>query len=223
MKTVTICGSMKFQKEMQKIAFDLEAKHNMSVLQCVYNIDNADISEVQREALSKAHYRKIEISDAVYVVDIGGYIGNSVSEEIQFARVRGKEIILHSEYIPLSMELAEHQMNLYSKPFEMIKSGRKTIELRLWDEKRQKIKIGDIIVFTNIADGEKLKAAVVNLHRFSSFEELYRSLPLLKCGYTEDNIDMAKALDMEKYYSADEQKKYGVVGIELSSPKQIKD
>ncbi|HIT58760.1 MAG TPA: ASCH domain-containing protein [Candidatus Faeciplasma pullistercoris] len=137
--------------------------------------------------------------------------------------MRGKEIILHSEYILLSKEPAEHQMNLYSEPFEMIKSGRKTIELRLWDEKRQKIRIGDIIVFTNIAGGEKLQAAVVNLHRFSSFEELYRSLPLLKCGYTEDNIGMANALDMEKYYSTDKQKKYGVVGIELSSPKQIKD
>ena len=90
MKTVTICGSMKFQKEMQKIAFDLETGHNMSVLQCVYNIE--------RKALAKAHRRKIEISDAVYVVDMGGYIGNSVSEEIQFARMKGKEIILHSEY-----------------------------------------------------------------------------------------------------------------------------
>lgn len=98
MKTITICGSMKFQKEMQKIAFDLESKHNMNVLQCVYNIENEDISEAQRNALTKAHYRKIEISDAIYVVDIQGYIGDSVSEEIQFARTKGKEIILHSEY-----------------------------------------------------------------------------------------------------------------------------
>lgn len=74
MKTITICGSMKFQKEMQKIAFDLESKHNMNVLQCVYNIENEDISEAQRNALTKAHYRKIEISDAIYVVDIQGYI-----------------------------------------------------------------------------------------------------------------------------------------------------
>lgn len=98
MKTITICGSMKFQKEMQKIAFDLESKHNMNVLQCVYNIENEDISETQRNALTKAHYRKIEISDAIYVVNIQGYIGDSVSEEIQFARTKGKEIILHSEY-----------------------------------------------------------------------------------------------------------------------------
>ena len=40
MKTVTICGSMKFETEMQRIAFLLETKHNMNVLQCVYNVYN---------------------------------------------------------------------------------------------------------------------------------------------------------------------------------------
>lgn len=98
MKTVTICGSMKFEREMQKIAFDLETKHNMNVLQCVYNDENKEISETERNALAKAHYRKIEISDAIYVVNIQGYIGNAVSEEMRFARLKGKEIILHSEY-----------------------------------------------------------------------------------------------------------------------------
>ncbi len=123
----------------------------------------------------------------------------------------------------LSRELVEHQMKLYAEPFEKIKSGQKTIELRLWDEKRQKIKIGDTIVFTNTTNGEKLQATVLQLHRFNSFEELYQSLPLLKCGYTEETIDSAKASDMEAYYSAEEQAKYGVVGIELSPPKQITD
>ena len=47
-----------------------------------------------------------------------------------------------------------HRMNLQSGPYEMIKSGRKTIELRLWDEKRRKIKAGDEIVFTENATGE---------------------------------------------------------------------
>ncbi|MGM9641869.1 MAG: ASCH domain-containing protein [Eubacteriales bacterium] len=106
-------------------------------------------------------------------------------------------------------------MKLHSEPFEMIKSGIKTIELRLWDEKRQGIKTGDTIVFTNTISGEKLKATVLNLHRFDNFEELYKELPLLKCGYTEEDIDTAQASDMEEYYSADEQAKYGVVGIEL--------
>lgn len=108
-----------------------------------------------------------------------------------------------------------HNMKLHSAPFEMIKSGEKTIELRLFDEKRRQIKVGDKIAFTNNSSGEILHATVLKLHRFNSFDELYQSLPLLKCGYTTENVDKATPADMEEYYSAEEQKKYGVVGIEL--------
>lgn len=116
----------------------------------------------------------------------------------------------------LKQEPSVHQMLLSPEPFEMIKAGKKTIELRLWDEKRQKLKIGDTILFTNTANGEILRTTVLHLHRFSSFKDLYRTLPLLKCGYTEDTVQTADASDMEHYYSCEEQEKYGVVGIELS-------
>lgn len=108
-----------------------------------------------------------------------------------------------------------HNMKLHASPFNMIKSGEKTIELRLYDEKRRLILEGDTIVFTNTATGEKLTAQVKKLHRFDSFEALYQALPLLQCGYTAEDIHTAHPSDMELYYSADEQKKYGVVGIEL--------
>lgn len=108
-----------------------------------------------------------------------------------------------------------HTMKLFPEPFIMIKSGKKTIELRLFDEKRQKIKSGDNIVFTNTETGEMLIKSVVKMHRFNSFEELYKTLPLLQCGYTTENIGKAHPSDMEQYYSIKEQKKYGVVGIEL--------
>ena len=110
-------------------------------------------------------------------------------------------------------------MKLNPAPFEMIKSGRKTIELRLLDEKRRQIKAGDVIVFTNTENAETLTATVVKMHVFDSFKELYETLPLLKCGYTADNVDTAHASDMDQYYSAEEQKKYGVVGIELQLQK----
>lgn len=116
-----------------------------------------------------------------------------------------------------------HNMKLHSFPFEMIKSGEKTLELRLFDEKRQQIKAGDNIVFTNTTTGETLNTTVVKLHRFDSFKELYKSLPLLQCGYTRENIDKATPSDMEEYYSLEEQKQYGVVAIELCRPKQITD
>lgn len=103
MKTVTICGSMRFQDEMLKIAFALETGHGMSVLQCVYDSGHG-VAAGEKAALAKAHYRKIELSDAIYVVDIQGYIGHSVSEEIAFAKALGKEIIYHSELEDISGE-----------------------------------------------------------------------------------------------------------------------
>lgn len=107
-------------------------------------------------------------------------------------------------------------MKLNPSPFNMIKSGAKTIELRLNDEKRQRIKIGDEIEFENTDDSiQVLNAKVMALHRFCSFDELYKALPLLKCGYTADDVINAHPSDMELYYSAEQQKKYGVVGIEL--------
>lgn len=108
-----------------------------------------------------------------------------------------------------------HKMKLAPEPFEMIGDGQKTIELRLNDEKRQGIEIGDVIEFTNTVTGEKLSAEVMGLYRFADFAELYKALPLLKCGYTEEDIHTAKPEDMSLYYSPEKQRKYGVVGIEI--------
>ena len=108
-----------------------------------------------------------------------------------------------------------HHMKLHPQPFANIKSGQKTIELRLYDEKRQKIRVGDTIVFTNTATGETLTVKVQKLHRFSDFTALYRSLPLLNCGYTEEDIAQASPDDMLQYYSLEQQAQYGVVGIEI--------
>lgn len=115
----------------------------------------------------------------------------------------------------LKQQIDIHNMNLHHTPFEMIKSGKKTIELRLFDEKRQQIKAGDKIIFTDTVTGESMNTTVVKLHLFDSFDELYKALPLLKCGYTKEDINNANPSDMEQYYSVEQQNKYGVVGIEL--------
>ena len=99
MKTVTLCGSMRFQKEMQRVAFALEIECGWNVLQCVYNVDDRAITEAERARLDAAHRRRIELSDAIYVVDIGGYIGEATRREMEYARTLGKEIILHSQLI----------------------------------------------------------------------------------------------------------------------------
>ena len=109
-----------------------------------------------------------------------------------------------------------HQMKLQDAPFEMIEKGIKTIELRLFDEKRQLIQVGDKIEFTHTQNPTRvLNSRVIALHIFPSFDELYADLPLLKCGYTKDDIHTARPSDMDAYYTREEQQKYGVVGIEI--------
>lgn len=99
MKTVTICGSMKFEKEMMATSFMLETKYHFCVLQCVYNTEHQDISESELAMLAQAHYQKIELSDAIYVLDLNGYIGEQVTKEIENAKSLGKEIIYNSAFI----------------------------------------------------------------------------------------------------------------------------
>lgn len=96
MKTLTICGSMRFSREMQDIAWKLETENGYNILQCVYGDQPLDDAALER--LQKAHYRKIDLSDGIYVVDIGGYYGDSVRAEIGYARNHGKEILFHSQY-----------------------------------------------------------------------------------------------------------------------------
>ncbi len=97
MKTYTICGSMRFEKEMQEIAFELEVKRGYNILQCVYNTANTDVTEKELNALSVAHHKKIDMSDGIYVVNIDGYIGESVSKEIEYAKRMGKEVLYYCE------------------------------------------------------------------------------------------------------------------------------
>lgn len=109
-----------------------------------------------------------------------------------------------------------HYMNLHAGPFDGIQSGSKTIELRLYDEKRRLIRVGDTLVFTHSDDAaQTCTATVTALHIFSDFAALYAALPLERCGYLPEELATASPADMNVYYSAEKQAKYGVVGIEL--------
>ena len=82
----------------------------------------------------------------------------------------------------------KHEMRLNAKPFKKIKDGEKTVELRLYDEKRRGISVGDIIVFTCRDSGERLEQRVKALHVFADFKQLYAALDLRKCGYAPQEI-----------------------------------
>ena len=113
-----------------------------------------------------------------------------------------------------------HSMRLQDSPFHMIASGKKTFELRLYDEKRRAISVGDEIEFSLISEPtRRLLCKVTSLGVYPSFAEMYAELPLTKCGYTEDDVASASPRDMELYYSPEEQAKYGTlaIGVEVIS------
>lgn len=92
MKVLTICGSMRFEKQMIEIASELEFK-GYCVLQCVYFDKNKNVAKEEYQNLEKAHLKKIDLSDGIYVVNCGGYIGESTQKEIDYALKSGKEVI----------------------------------------------------------------------------------------------------------------------------------
>ncbi len=108
----------------------------------------------------------------------------------------------------------KHNMKLNNEPYNKICYGDKDIEMRLYDEKRQLINIGDIITFTNIDTLDSFDVRVICLHKCSSFERLYENFNKVRLGYKEDEVAIPE--HMEKYYSREEIEKYGVVGIEIS-------
>jgi len=107
----------------------------------------------------------------------------------------------------------KHEMKLNNEPFNLIKNGSKTIEMRLYDEKRRKIKVDDFIEFTNRLNDEKILVKVIKLYIFEDFSKLYERFDKISLGYKEDEIESPS--DMSKYYSEEEIKKYGVIGIEI--------
>ena len=108
----------------------------------------------------------------------------------------------------------KHEMRLREAPFHAIAEGRKTVEMRLYDEKRQKIRVGDEILFLHAERaGERVLCRVTALWRFASFAELYATLPLTACGYTAEEAKTASPEDMAQSYSCEEQARYGVRAI----------
>ena len=104
-----------------------------------------------------------------------------------------------------------HEMKLNESPFERIKNGTKTIEFRLYDEKRRKVKIGDKIEFSKLPDlQEKILVDVLDMYIDETFEMLFRKL------YTDKEEIKRKAESIHQYYSYEEEKEYGVVGIKIS-------
>ena len=99
MKVITLCGSLKFKKEMMETAEKMGLEGNC-ILTPVYPIlENCKRTDEQLEKLKQAHFKKIELSDAILVINVNNYIGNSTNLEIEYAKKLEKEIIYYTDLI----------------------------------------------------------------------------------------------------------------------------
>ena len=106
-----------------------------------------------------------------------------------------------------------HQLKLAAEPFNAIISGNKTIESRLYDAKRQKIQIGDRIIFTNRDNSKQtVTAEVVGLLRYATFRDLFSHNNPRKFG--DDNVEWLEN-QISEFYSLSDQLENGVIGIEF--------
>lgn len=98
MKIITVCGSLRFMKEMMEITEKMELQGNC-MLSPIYPTKPDKDAYTENEALmlAKMHKEKIKTSDAILVVNVDNYIGNSTKSEIDFAKSLGKEIIYYTD------------------------------------------------------------------------------------------------------------------------------
>lgn len=109
----------------------------------------------------------------------------------------------------------EHVLKLQPKYFEYINNGTKRIELRLYDEKRQKINIGDTIIFQKEPKLEiTMQVKVIGLLRYNSFEDLFKDFDIEVMADKE--MTKQELLNvLEEFYTPEKQSQYGVLGIRI--------
>lgn len=109
-----------------------------------------------------------------------------------------------------------YEMSLFAKPFEKVKSGQQTIEVRLYDEKRRKVNIGDTITFAKLPEREEsVTVDVVGLSRFGSFSDLFSSLDKCRIGHPDEYTIEDQINGMREVYPEEREKELGVLGIHI--------
>ncbi len=112
-----------------------------------------------------------------------------------------------------------YQMKLNPEPFEKIKNGTKVIEIRLHDEKRRPLKVGDEIEFRLIDDEEKkILTKVISLSVFPTFRELFSAFPPNEYG----SLSQDEYGKMHDIYSPEKEKEFGVLAIRIQFLSEVR-
>lgn len=108
------------------------------------------------------------------------------------------------------MEMIVH---LHSDVFDIVKEGTKDIEVRINDEKRRKLKVGDTLIFLKRPlEDESIVKKVKALEYYKNFEELVEHYDMKRI-YLENYTKEMYLKEMERFYTQEEQDEYGVVAI----------
>ena len=92
-KVITLCGSTKFKEDYERINRQLTLLGNIVISVGFFGHSGDYFTDEQKVMLDELHKRKIDISDAIFVINKGGYIGKSTESEIAYAKAHGKEIL----------------------------------------------------------------------------------------------------------------------------------
>lgn len=109
----------------------------------------------------------------------------------------------------------EHTLGLREEYYNLVKSGEKTIEGRLFDEKRQKYNVGDYICFCKEPKREeKIKAVILDKLEYKSFKDLIKGVGVNVLGFKNQTPKQVEQI-YKSIYSTENEQKYGVVGIKI--------
>ncbi len=90
---ITLCGSIKFKDEFLKVQEKLTLEGNIVFTPNFFNnIKKEEITKERKKMLDEMHKQKIDMSDEIYIINVGGYIGDSTKSEIEYAKSKGKKV-----------------------------------------------------------------------------------------------------------------------------------
>ena len=92
-KVITLCGSTRFKDDFERINRELTLMGNIVISVGCFGHSGDTITEEQKVMLDDIHKRKIDMADAIYVINKDGYIGASTRSEIKYAIAHGKQVI----------------------------------------------------------------------------------------------------------------------------------
>ena len=93
-KVITLCGSTRFKEDFERVNRELTLLGNIVISVGCFGHSGDTFTEEQKVMLDDIHKRKIDMSDAIYVINKDGYIGDSTRSEIKYAIAHGKQVIL---------------------------------------------------------------------------------------------------------------------------------